>query len=736
MRRNEFKTGQGHQEASARWVRRRLADNGCRQFEFHTSHGEGDRVGQYGVLVADGVGLGKTWEALAASCLLLAEHGRVRRDGAQRENRIDQPAHVLVMCPPGLVSKWGEELIDPDGFSKRLKKWSDLDRKGRRTFVLETFQRVYEIRRTGSLPKGERKWTQNRPPGGVYICNWNAILRADLSRGRSRVASFLRNDWDVVIVDEAHHPEARKVLKVLTAYVDHSTERTAFILLTATPFQLEPIELHKTFGTIMEKNKGAYKVLYREPVSSFVEKVSRCFRCPSDVQCHTCSDNQSNRTAKWGAENTLKQVMARTGKTAKPRQYFAISAEGASQPHANPSAQVDLSHLKTLLIKPSPEFERWYFAQRLKLAEGNLHGHKTCIQTKLRQALSTPKKAEAAFSSKPPYSPRLDALAKWLRRQTEEDLAQTAKDGYPRKTIIFTSFVGHATEELRVVAEKAIVGAFNAARSSKKWPKMGNSHKEIALMRENILNSRDKSFNSLLEKHRLDRRFGDALDKLIRTLDDPQKVPIVHALLGNRKYRLVIQSHLQAQMAALKQHLACEDNPDLPVWMKKLLRPQRKRRRDSVAKLADACQRMVGTYTGQDDRKDRDTISEAFQSPLAPYVLIASNVGSEGVDLQRHSQHLVHFDIEWNPARMEQREGRIARLGGVRKREPVCIYHLLVQNTYDERMLHQLVARQRWHSVLLGKEGARLAKDKEGRIEARLDETKDLRRLTLDLSPE
>ena len=44
-------------------------------------------------------------------------------------------------------------------------------------------------------------------------------------------------------------------------------------------------------------------------------------------------------------------------------------------------------------------------------------------------------------------------------------------------------------------------------------------------------------------------------------------------------------------------------------------------------------------------------------------ILIASSVGQEGIDLQTYCRHVVHFDLEWNPARMEQREGRVDRQG-------------------------------------------------------------------------
>lgn len=87
----------------------------------------------------------------------------------------------------------------------------------------------------------------------------------------------------------------------------------------------------------------------------------------------------------------------------------------------------------------------------------------------------------------------------------------------------------------------------------------------------------------------------------------------------------------------------------------------------------------------------------------------------------------MHYDLEWNPARMEQREGRGDRVG--RKLE---ILYCLVPDTYDERMFHQLVARDRWHGVLLGKPALRLeAVD----LEAPILGSKRLQKLRLDLRP-
>src|SRR6185312_16097211 len=50
--------------------------------------------------------------------------------------------------------------------------------------------------------------------------------------------------------------------------------------------------------------------------------------------------------------------------------------------------------------------------------------------------------------------------------------------------------------------------------------------------------------------------------------------------------------------------------------------------------------------------------------PTADHIrlLIATDVLSEGLDLQRASV-VVHLDLPWNPARLEQRVGRVRRLG-------------------------------------------------------------------------
>lgn len=56
-------------------------------------------------------------------------------------------------------------------------------------------------------------------------------------------------------------------------------------------------------------------------------------------------------------------------------------------------------------------------------------------------------------------------------------------------------------------------------------------------------------------------------------------------------------------------------------------------------------------------------------------ILLATDAASEGLDLQNFCSRLIHYEIPWNPNRMEQRNGRIDRHG--QKAKEVRVYHFV-----------------------------------------------------------
>jgi len=71
-------------------------------------------------------------------------------------------------------------------------------------------------------------------------------------------------------------------------------------------------------------------------------------------------------------------------------------------------------------------------------------------------------------------------------------------------------------------------------------------------------------------------------------------------------------------------------------------------------------------------------------------VLLSSEVGTEGIDLQ-FCRILINYDLPWNPMRVEQRIGRIDRLG--QKAETISIVNLSVSSTIEDRVLGRLYKR-------------------------------------------
>lgn len=96
---------------------------------------------------------------------------------------------------------------------------------------------------------------------------------------------------------------------------------------------------------------------------------------------------------------------------------------------------------------------------------------------------------------------------------------------------------------------------------------------------------------------------------------------------------------------------------------------------------------------------DKQEILRQYESPDGPTVLLSSEVASEGVDLQ-FSSLVVNYDLPWNPAKIEQRIGRIDRIG---QAEPkILIWNMVYGDTLDDRVLERLFERLDIFKIALG----------------------------------
>ena len=78
----------------------------------------------------------------------------------------------------------------------------------------------------------------------------------------------------------------------------------------------------------------------------------------------------------------------------------------------------------------------------------------------------------------------------------------------------------------------------------------------------------------------------------------------------------------------------------------------------------DRAAERIAVYHGPTPPDEREEIQRAFLAAPGKHpvrILIATDAAREGLNLQTHCWNLFHFDVPWNPSRMEQRNGRIDR---------------------------------------------------------------------------
>ncbi|MBI2833333.1 MAG: DEAD/DEAH box helicase [Acidobacteria bacterium] len=113
--------------------------------------------------------------------------------------------------------------------------------------------------------------------------------------------------------------------------------------------------------------------------------------------------------------------------------------------------------------------------------------------------------------------------------------------------------------------------------------------------------------------------------------------------------------------------------------------------RDTLARLAEAVAPLgtVALLHGGLSRADRRESEKRFNTGSAR-VLLATDAAGEGLNLQARARWVVNYELPWNPMRLEQRVGRLDRIGQQRR---VHATHLVARGTREESLLGRLATR-------------------------------------------
>jgi len=126
----------------------------------------------------------------------------------------------------------------------------------------------------------------------------------------------------------------------------------------------------------------------------------------------------------------------------------------------------------------------------------------------------------------------------------------------------------------------------------------------------------------------------------------------------------------------------------------------------TLAHTDDGHRRVMAFHGGLGDDK-RAEIQQAFNSPPDEHpvrILIATDAAREGVNLQGHCADLFHYDVPWNPARMEQRNGRIDRT--LQSEPEVRCHYFVYADRQEDIVLDKLVKKVDTIQRELGSTGA------------------------------
>ncbi|KAA1258073.1 RNA polymerase-associated protein RapA [Rubripirellula obstinata] len=109
---------------------------------------------------------------------------------------------------------------------------------------------------------------------------------------------------------------------------------------------------------------------------------------------------------------------------------------------------------------------------------------------------------------------------------------------------------------------------------------------------------------------------------------------------------------------------------------------------------SDRADARINIFHGPTPPPKREEIKQAFNTDPKKHpvrILIATDAAREGLNLQAHCSNLFHFDVPWNPSRMEQRNGRIDRK--LQAKDEVFCHYFVYKQRPEDRILQVLVRK-------------------------------------------
>ena len=607
---------------------------------------ERHRLGGARLVLADQVGLGKTVQ-LAMAALLMA---------------LDDPdgAPILVLAPKPLLQQWQDELMEL--LDLPSARWTG------RSWVDENDVEYPSdgVKHLGKCPRR------------IGLVSQGLVVRG---LGEA-VSQLLSRSYTCVIVDEAHRARRRKVPKVdagadevdekaepnkLMAFLREIGPKTKSMLLaTATPVQLHPVEAWDLLHILSHGNSSVL--------------------------------GGWTQTSPWFTPSRCLEIA--TGEAVVPSQD---EREGWQYVRDPLPSRLEDAALRRIRDQLSAEDKQWQFQPE--------------TLEKLSPAIRRVQLRNGLLSD---YGSRFNPLLRCIVRRTRGYLESTinpATGAYflPRVTVklfgeenegalVLGGYLEEAYQEAEVFSQllqQRVKGAgfFKTLLLRRMGSSMESGRRTLRkLLGEEADNLEEEEDDDTDEEEPpvLGRPAQGASDFKNFTADELKSLSRCLALLkqgGNNDPKLealvgyLLGSHADVRTRWLD--LGCilfSQYYDTVRWVG-----------DELAKRSEFDGMDIGLYAGSNrsgfwrqgrfQRCDRNELKGRVRSGDLK-LLLGTDAASEGLNLQRLGT-LINIDLPWNPTRLEQRKGRIQRIG--QAREEVWIANLRYRGSVEDRV-HQVLA--------------------------------------------
>ena len=125
----------------------------------------------------------------------------------------------------------------------------------------------------------------------------------------------------------------------------------------------------------------------------------------------------------------------------------------------------------------------------------------------------------------------------------------------------------------------------------------------------------------------------------------------------------------------------------------------------------------AGFFTGAEKQRRRTQNIVEFHDDPAFSILFASDAGGVGLNLQRAANCVINLELPWNPAVLEQRIGRIYRLG---QKQPIDVYNLVCEQGIESRIADLVGNKQAFFKGLFDGDSDTVKFDQSGSFLSRV----------------